>query len=289
MTSHQQGQIVYNPETNTWGPSTGGPPPGTTGNEGGYSLNPAPTTGPTTNPLGQGPSQQGFLPGEGYSPINIPGTGFLPIIPGNEESSENAVFRMLRDQISASRARFNEIGKTTGATEELLMGALKPLEGQLGAIDQLRGQGLGIEEDLISSSLGSTAGAGVAAANAARLSGSGRLGGGGNAARMAARGATDAAVGQSGALSRAIVQGKLGEANYQSGLLQQRGGVSAALSQLLQGQAGLREDRARLGVANENQAGQLMLGALDVFGGISNARTSQQGGGLVTDLLGWLL
>ena len=62
----------------------------------------------------------------------------------------------------------------------------------------------GLTGNLVGSALGSTAGAGMAAANAARLSGDGRYGGGGNAAIIASRGATDAAVGQSAALSQAL-------------------------------------------------------------------------------------
>ena len=209
--------------------------------------------------------------------IDLDGVGFQGVqstyaAEGGSEQIDEAFSRYVRDQINASRTRFNRLGKTTGATEQQLTQAQQPLRGQLGRLDSASGKLSGLTGELTSSALGSTAGGAVSAANAARLSGDGRFGGGGNAARVAARGATDAAVGQSAALSQALVQGRLGEANYESGLLQQRGGVSAALSQLLQGQAGLREERGRLGVANENEAGRILAGVFDVYGGIRQAR-----------------
>tara|TARA_R110000782_G_scaffold211669_3_gene299836 strand:- start:11131 stop:12015 length:885 start_codon:yes stop_codon:yes gene_type:complete len=207
----------------------------------------------------------------GYNPL-FNSTSFSPTEAGEGERSTDTIFRFIRDQLNASRARFNQIGSETGATEQAMRDAQNPLRDQRDLIDGQMGALDGLTDDLTSSSLGTTAGAGVAAVNAARLSGGGRSGGGGNAARVAARGATDAAVGQSAALSQALVQGKLGEANYKSGLLQQRGGINAALSQLLQSQAGLREDRARLGVANENEAAQTLVGALDVFGDVESAQ-----------------
>lgn len=216
------------------------------------------------------------LPNSGAQPVNgsplFNQTNFQPTEAGENERSTDTIFRFIRDQLNASRARFNQIGSETGATERAMRDAQNPLRDQRDLIDGQMGALDGLTDDLTSSSLGTTAGAGVAAVNAARLSGGGRSGGGGNAARVAARGATDAAVGQSAALSQALVQGKLGEANYKSGLLQQRGGINAALSQLLQSQAGLREDRARLGVANENEAAQTLVGALDVFGDIESAQ-----------------
>tara|TARA_R110000751_G_scaffold300963_1_gene413033 strand:+ start:13390 stop:14247 length:858 start_codon:yes stop_codon:yes gene_type:complete len=220
--------------------------------------------------------EQTNLPNSGATPQNgsplFNQTNFNPTAAGENERSTDTIFRFIRDQLNASRARFNQIGSETGATERQMREAQNPLRDQRDRIDGQMGALDGLTEELTGSSLGNTAGAGVAAVNAARLSGGGRSGGGGNAARVAARGATDAAVGQSAALSQALVQGRLGEANYKSGLLQQRGGINAALSQLLQSQAGLREDRARLGVANENEAAQTLVGALDVFGDIESAQ-----------------
>lgn len=187
-------------------------------------------------------------------------------------STEDTIFRLISDRLSGARARYNQLGKSTGATQQDLLAALQPLQGQLGEIDSQRNLLSGLTQRLTSSAVGSTAGASIAAVNAARLSGDGRYGAGGNAAVAASRGAVDAAVGQSAALSQAIVQGQLGEANFQSGLLQQRGGVTAALSQLLQQQAGLKEDRGKLGVASDTEAAQILSAGLQVYGGIRESR-----------------
>lgn len=201
---------------------------------------------------------------------------FAPSTPGSlsqaGEGTQDWVFRLMRDRLAASRARYNRIGVTTGATEEMLAGALDPLRDQLSQVDANKNLLSGLTNRLIGSSLGSTAGASIAAVNAARLSGDGRYGSGGMAATLAARGASDAAVGQSAALSQALVQGQLGEANYQSQILQQRGGIAAALSQLLQQQVGLREDRAKLGVAMETEHANVLGSAMQVYGGITEQR-----------------
>lgn len=201
---------------------------------------------------------------------------FAPSTPGSlaesGEGTQDWVFRLMRDRLAASRARYNRLGVTAGATEAQLSAALAPLQEQLGRVDASGNLLAGLTNRLVSSSLGSTAGASMAAVNAARLSGDGRYGSGGMAATLAARGAADAAVGQSAALSQAIVQGQLGEANYQQQMLQQRGGIAAALSQLLQSQAGLREERGRLGVAMENEHANILGSAMQVYGGITEQR-----------------
>ena len=201
---------------------------------------------------------------------------FSPAIPGsaagNGEGTQDWVFRLIRDKLAASRARYNQLGISSGATEQQLSAVLDPLREQLGQIDASGNKLAGLTDRLISSSLGSTAGASMAAVNAARLSGDGRYGSGGMAAILASRGAADAAVGQSSALSQAIVQGQLGEANYQQSLLSQRGGIAAALSQVLQQQAGLREDRGKLGVAMETEHANILGGAMQVYGGITEQR-----------------
>lgn len=213
---------------------------------------------------------------------NIFGIGFdapygTALDPEQDESSEGTVYRQIRDQLNATRARFNRLGTLSGATSADLSAALDPLKQQLGRTDEMQNLLSGLTGKLATSAVASTADAGAAAASAARLSGGGRFGGGGLAARTAARGAVDAATGKSAALSQALVQGQLGEANFQANLLQQRGGIAAALSQLLQQQAGLKEERGKLGVAMETELANVLGGALSVFGGIRGTRESAEG------------
>lgn len=217
---------------------------------------------------------------------NYEGTEFGYIRNDPNESTESSILRLIRDQTNAARVRFNRLGKTSGALQSDLAAAVNPLQDQLARTDGIGNLLAGLTGKLVSSSLGSTAGAGIAAANAARLSGGGRFGGGGNAAMMAARGAVDASVGQSAALSQALVQGQLGEANFQSGILQQRGGIAAALSQLLQSQAGLKEDRGKLGVAMETEHANILSNALGVYGGIREAREGKDPKAKAPSLLG---
>jgi len=195
-----------------------------------------------------------------------------PLDYGQGESTQDAITRLLRDRLGGATARYNRLGTQTGATSQMLANVLNPLNETAGMVDAEMNSLSGLTGQLISSSLGSTAGAGMAAANAARLSGDGRYGGGGMAAILAGRGATDAAVGQSSALSQAIVQGRLGEAQHRSGLLAQRGGIASTISQILQQQAGLMEDRGKLGVAMETEQAQILGGALGVYGGIQTGR-----------------
>lgn len=206
-------------------------------------------------------------------------SSYNPAIPGSlseaGEGTQDTVFRLIRDRIAASRARYNSLGATAGATEAMLAGAADPLRDQLDRVDSSGNLLAGLTGRLTSSALGSTAGASMAAVNAARMSGDGRFGGGGNAAAVAVRGATQAAVGQSAALSQAIVQGQLGEANYQQQVLQQRGGVAAALSQLLQSQAGLREQRGQLGVAMESEHANILGSAMQVYGNLTGIRNQK--------------
>ena len=212
-------------------------------------------------PFGEGNPE--LLNSPYYQPLPVPSSG---------EDKEDTLSRLIRDRLNASRARYNQIGKQTGATEDQLLAALDPLKTQLGMLDDSSNLLAGLTNKLVSSSLGSTAGASMAAVNAARLSGDGRYGSGGMAAILAARGATDAAVGQSAALSQALVQGQLGEANFQQQYLAQRGGIATALSQLLQSQAGLREDRAKLGVAMETEHGNILSNSMQVYGGIAEKK-----------------
>jgi len=173
---------------------------------------------------------------------------------------------------SARRARDLVAGLSqTGATQSDLDRVLTPLYAQQGRLGQAQGLLSGLSGDLQRSALGSTSGAGIAAANAARLSGSGRFGGGGNAALLASRGAAQAAGGQSAALSQALVQGRVADAQFQSGILQQRGGVSNAIASLLQTQAGLKEERGRLGISAEQFMANQQLGLAGIFGGVSTA------------------
>lgn len=175
----------------------------------------------------------------------------------------------INDQLLAARSRYNRLGTQSGATAADLQRAVNPLADQLGALDGQQNALKGLTGQLISSSLGSTAGASVAAVNAARMSGDGRYGSGGNAAQAASRGAVDAAVNQSAALSSAIIQGRTAEASYQSNILQQRGGVASALSALLQQQAGLKEQRGQLGVAMEQQFADTLGQSQSVYGDIA--------------------
>lgn len=203
------------------------------------------------------------------------GFGSVPVPPSGE-LREDSILRMIQDQLTAARGRYGQLGRESGATENDLLRALAPLQEQTGRLDQAFGALRGLTGSLVSSSLGSTAGASMAAVNAARMSGSGRYGGGGNAAMMAMRGATEAAVGQSAALSQALVQGQLGEAQYQSGILQQRGATAAALSQLLQSQAGLKEERGRMGVSMETELANILGGALNVYGGVRETQVANK-------------
>ena len=197
--------------------------------------------------------------------------------PGSGEMREDSILRMIQDQLGFTRSRYNRLLQgQSGATEADLAMAINPLQGQMGRLDEAFGALRGLTGSLVSSSLGSTAGASMAAVNAARMSGGGRYGSGGNAAMMAARGATDAAVGQSAALGQALVQGQLGEAQYQSGILQQRGATAAALSQLLQNQAGLKEERGRMGVSMETELANILGGALNVYGGMREQQTASK-------------
>jgi len=208
---------------------------------------------------------------------DIYGTGYSTVpMPASGELREDSLLRMIQDQLSATRSRYNRMGTQAGATADDLAAALSPLQGQMGRLDQSFGALRGLTGSLVSSSLGSTAGASMAAVNAARMSGAGRYGGGGNAAMMVSRGATEAAVGQSAALSQALVQGQLGEAQYQSGILQQRGATAAALSQLLQSQAGLKEERGKLGVSMETELANILGGALNVYGGMRETSTANK-------------
>jgi len=189
-----------------------------------------------------------------------------------KESSEDLLTRFIRDQMSSARARYNRLGVDTGAKASDLAAALDPLKAQLGALDNAQGLMSGFTGRLVNSGVASTAGASAAAVGAARLSGDGRFGAGGNAAAFAARGAVDAAVGQSSAIAQALVQGQMSEANFQSNILQQRGGIAAALSQVLQQQNSLLEDRGKLGVAMDTEHAQILSGALQTYGGIRQAR-----------------
>lgn len=208
------------------------------------------------------------------TPVNMESSAFNQF---NEQlgGTEDFIFQLIRNQLGYARSRYNRLGQTTGATQADLLAAQRPLENQLSQYDGLSNKLNGLTGELIRSSVASTTGAGIAAANAARLSGGGRFGGGGNAAAMASRGAVDAAAATSAALSQAIVQGRLGEATYQQGLMQQRSGVAAALSQLLQEQAGLKETRGQLGVSMENEQAQILGGALQVYGGIGQIRAGK--------------
>lgn len=228
---------------------------------------------PTTL-TGQRSSNRSFLDPQ-FSPENSGGYTSLEAPPSGE-LREDSILRLIMDQLGAAKSRYGQLGTQTGATEADLLKALGPLQGQMGKLDEAFGALRGLTGNLVSSSLGSTAGASMAAVNAARMSGSGRYGGGGNAAMMAMRGATEAAVGQSAALSQALVQGQLGEAQYQSGILQQRGATAAALSQLLQSQAGLKEERGKFGISMETELAKILGGALDVYGGLRETQTANQ-------------
>lgn len=181
---------------------------------------------------------------------------------------EDILQARILDQLLAARSRYNRLGSQTGATEADLAKALDPLSAQLQLLDTQKNPFDGFSKELTSSALGNTAGASVAAVNAARLAGDGRFGSGGNAAILASRGAVDAAVNQSNALSNALIQGKTLEANYQSNMIQQRGGVAAALSTLLQQQAGLKEERGQLGVAMEQEFANTLSGNQSVYGNV---------------------
>lgn len=208
------------------------------------------------------------------------------INPFREESSEDVILRLIRDQLSGARARYNRLGITAGATEQQLAAALDPLRGQLDQLDSQKNALRGLTGELIGSSIAGNTNASLAAVNAARLSGGGRYGSGGAAAVMASRGAVDAAVGSSSAISQALVQGRLGEAQYQAGILQTRGGIAAALSQLLQEQAGLREERGKLGVAMESESAQILASGLNAYAGIREAREQKDPKAKFPDLLG---
>jgi len=170
------------------------------------------------------------------------------------------------DQLVAARARYNRLGTRSGATQQDLQAAVNPLAQQLAIADGQQNALSGLTQQLTSSAIGSTAGASMAAIQAARMSGDGRYGSGGMAAMAASRGAVDAAVGQSAALSNALIQGRMAEANYQQNWLQNRGGIAAALSTLLQQQAGLKEQRGQLGVAMEQQFADTLAQSQSVYG-----------------------
>lgn len=209
-------------------------------------------------------------------------TGQLSRIDKGVEGSEKAI----RDAIASALNLGN-----TGSSQQDFQNTLAPLQDQIGRLDSAYGALNGLTGELKTSALASTSGAGIAAANAARLSGSGRFGSGGNAALLAARGATDAAVGQSAALTNAMVQGRLATSNYQSNILQQRGGISAALSQLFQGQAGLKEERARLPIQLQTELANVLLGGAGVHQGIATQKLAgnAQLGSSVMNLAGQLL
>ena len=187
----------------------------------------------------------------------------------HQDTGNSAVDKLsasIGDQLIAARARYNRLGTMSGATQADLNAAVNPLSQQLAIADSQQNLLQGLTGRLTSSALGSTSGAAAAAVNAARLSGDGRYGAGGMAAMAASRGAVDAAVGQSSALSSAILQGQMAEANYQQSWLQNRGGIAAALSTLLQQQAGLKEQRGQLGVALEQQMADTLVQSQSVYG-----------------------
>lgn len=160
----------------------------------------------------------------------------------------------------------------TGATSADLAAVLKPLQEQMAALDG--GNPLaGLTSEVVKSSLGSTAGASMAAVNAARLSGDGRFGSGGAAAILAGRAATDAAVGGSAAIANALVQGRVSEANYQQGIQQQKSGLATTLAQVLQGQADFKEGRARFGIEQQNINQNAFTQFGQIAGGIKQAKT----------------
>lgn len=225
----------------------------------------------------------------GLSPLtNYEGTDFR-VYTDKTGGKEDEITQLIKNQLGFARSRYNRLLQgQSGATIADFANALNPLQQQLGMYDSMSGKLNGLTDQLISASVASNAGAGVAAANAARLSGSGRYGGGGNAAIAAGRGAVDAAAATSAALSQALVQGRLGEANYQTGLMQQRSGVAAALSQLLQEQAGIKEARGTLGVAMENEQAQILGGVLQVYGGVGQVKAGKTWKDEVPSLFGLL-
>jgi hypothetical protein len=160
----------------------------------------------------------------------------------------------------------------TGATDADFARVTDPLYGQIGRLDRAQGLLSGLPGELQSSAMASTASAGIAASNAARLSGGGRFGSGGNAAILASRGASNAAASQSAALSQALVQGRMADANYQAGILNQRSGVLGALSGYLQSQVGLKEERARIPMDLQTEMANLLLGSAGVHAGIATTR-----------------
>lgn len=177
---------------------------------------------------------------------------------------------------AAIRARelAGQLGTSLGATDSDLSRVLVPLMEQQARLGQSQGLLSGLSNQLMGGAFGQTAGLGMAAVNAARLSGGGRYGGGGMAATIAARGAAQGAATQSGALSQALVQGRVADAQHQSNILAQQGGVANAIASLLQTQAGLREERGRLGISTEQFLANLQLGRMGVMGGVSTAAQS---------------
>lgn len=177
----------------------------------------------------------------------------------------------------------------TGATEADFANIFAPLKEQMGLLDSSMGRLSGLNRELVSGALAQTGGAGMAATNAARLSGSGRFGRGGNAALMAARGAASAASGQSAALSSALVQGTLASANYDAGLLQQRAGIAGLMSQYQQGISGLKEERARLPMDLQLELANVLMAQAGQHAGLAQTRVagrSQENAAFISGLFG---
>ena len=196
---------------------------------------------------------------------------------GGSSGASAATSDMHRSQESGTAALLRALERSKdlsqyGAGEQDFAAIFAPLQDQLSRLDSASGMLSGIGGDLRAQALAQSGGSAMAAANAARLSGSGRYGRGGNAALMAARGASQAASGQSAALANALVQGRLANANFESNLLQQRAGVTGAISGYQQGIAGLKEERARIPMDLEVELANLYAAFAGQAAGISQTR-----------------
>lgn len=200
-----------------------------------------------------------------------------PLVDENGNSIDATVAGMLKlllsSQINADKAVSTLA--TKGATSLDLAAVLKPLQEQADQLDGTTNPLASLSSALAKSAIGNTAAAGMSAVSAARLSGDGRFGSGGAAAVLASRAATDAAVGQSSAIAQALVQGKLGEANFQQSKQAQQIEVSKTIAQLLQTQADLKENRARLAIAQQNNNQNVYANFAQIFGGRDQAKINQ--------------